>query len=90
MNRQNTTFKNHDDALDLKSQSFIKASYGKLCETEIKSNLKLSQQIHENNLKKYFDRNPSALEEEIAVDFPTALSMFNLGIKNRKVQSSTL
>ena len=57
---------------------------------ELDSNIKLSHQIHETNLKKYFDRNPEALKDEIAIDFPTSLSMFNLGIKSRKVQSSTL
>lgn len=41
-------------------------------------------------MQRYFEKNPDALRHEVAIDFPTALSMYNLGIKDRRIQSSTL
>ena len=42
MNSQNPTFKKHDESLDQQTSLMLKESYGKLCETEMNSNLKVS------------------------------------------------
>lgn len=72
------------------SEQFSATKPARMTSQELDAHLLESQIAHSANLEKYYEERPELLKHDYSIDFATAIQMYNLGIKDRKLQTSTL